>query len=103
MTKLVHFLYYVRDQITSLLANLDKNGIVFVMDSGKLLCSIRLLNIYLYNILFINVFFRWRKHKCNLKNRNRLLNGLKKCTCFSTNGNLYTKLEMDKNKKYNSK
>lgn len=46
---------------------------------------------------------RWRKHKCNLKNRNRLLNGLKKCTCFSADGNLYTKLEMDKNKKYNSK
>ncbi|KAF0761980.1 putative extracellular sulfatase Sulf-1, partial [Aphis craccivora] len=47
--------------------------------------------------------FRWRKHKCNLKNRNRLLNGLKKCTCFSADGNLYTKLEMDKNKKHNSK
>jgi len=36
VTKLVNFLYYVRDQITSLLVNLDKNGIVFVMDSGKL-------------------------------------------------------------------
>lgn len=36
VTKLVNFLYCARDQITSLLVNLDKNGIVFVMDSGKL-------------------------------------------------------------------
>lgn len=44
--------------------------------------------------------YRWRKHKCNLKKRNELLNGLNKCTCFSTDGNLYTKLEIDKNKKH---
>ncbi|VVC24614.1 Extracellular sulfatase, C-terminal,Alkaline-phosphatase-like, core domain,Alkaline phosphatase-like [Cinara cedri] len=47
--------------------------------------------------------FRWRKHKCNLKKRNELLNGLNKCTCFTADGNLYTKLEIDKNKKHISK
>jgi len=47
--------------------------------------------------------FRWRKHKCNIKKHNKLLNGLNKCTCFSADGNLYTKLEMNKNKKIKSK
>ncbi|XP_050535930.1 putative extracellular sulfatase Sulf-1 homolog isoform X2 [Daktulosphaira vitifoliae] len=43
--------------------------------------------------------FRWRKHKCNTKKKGNLFNGLQKCTCFSEDGNLYTKLEIDKKKK----
>lgn len=46
------------------------------------------------------MIYRWRKHKCNPKKRDELLNGLKKCTCFSADGNLYTKLEIDKNKRH---
>lgn len=57
----------------------------------------------LFTTILFYIFCRWRKHKCNLKKRNKLLNGLKKCTCFSADGNLYTKLEMDKNKIHSSK
>lgn len=103
VAKLVNYLYYVRGQITRHLVNLDKNGIAYVMDLGMLLNVKVTINYVLNNNIFFICIYRWRKHKCNLKKRNRLLNGLNKCTCFSPDGNLYTKLEMDKNKKYKPK
>lgn len=64
---------------------------------------IELKIVILNKLYYFNLFFRWRKHKCHKKKRNKLLNGLNKCTCFSANGNLYTKLEMKKNKKHSLK
>jgi len=54
VTKLENYLNYVRDQITRLLANLDKSGIVFVMDLGKSLYFIR-IHVFIYNVYIMYI------------------------------------------------
>lgn len=100
--KQINYFYYVRNQIIRVLVNLDKNGIVFVMDIGlfNLLKLYSVLLLYFYIIL---LYCRWRKHKCNMKKHNRLLNGLNSCTCISTDGHFYTKLGINKNHNHNLK
>lgn len=75
-----------------------------VRDGFRFVVELKTQIILIKYVYILNLFCRWRKHKCRTKKRtNKLLDGLSKCTCFSVNGNLYTKLEMKKNKDHRLK